>query len=101
MSHCVFRGMTPVEAEMHFLENVKKLSMYGVDLHHAKVKHAHNVKITFTRQAFIKQTVHTLKITVQSAVSLHCLVALVNVVDKTDKKNQSRTASIQSIAVTQ
>ncbi|XP_032875948.1 band 4.1-like protein 3 isoform X2 [Amblyraja radiata] len=28
--------MSPAEAEMHFLENVKKLSMYGVDLHHAK-----------------------------------------------------------------
>lgn len=38
MYDCVFRGMTPAEAEMHFLENVKKLSMYGVDLHHAKVK---------------------------------------------------------------
>uniref|UniRef100_A0A3P9CFI7 Erythrocyte membrane protein band 4.1 like 3 n=1 Tax=Maylandia zebra TaxID=106582 RepID=A0A3P9CFI7_9CICH len=34
-------GMTPAEAEMHFLENVKKLSMYGVDLHHAKVKTLH------------------------------------------------------------
>ncbi|XP_039982855.1 band 4.1-like protein 3a isoform X2 [Xiphias gladius] len=34
--HKTYRGMTPVEAEMHFLENVKKLSMYGVDLHHAK-----------------------------------------------------------------
>ncbi|XP_028288592.1 band 4.1-like protein 3a isoform X2 [Parambassis ranga] len=34
--HKSYRGMTPAEAEMHFLENVKKLSMYGVDLHHAK-----------------------------------------------------------------
>uniref|UniRef100_A0A3Q3JQT1 FERM domain-containing protein n=1 Tax=Monopterus albus TaxID=43700 RepID=A0A3Q3JQT1_MONAL len=34
--HKTHRGMTPAEAEMHFLENVKKLSMYGVDLHHAK-----------------------------------------------------------------
>ncbi|XP_069587226.1 band 4.1-like protein 3 isoform X33 [Ranitomeya imitator] len=34
--HKSYRGMTPAEAEMHFLENAKKLSMYGVDLHHAK-----------------------------------------------------------------
>uniref|UniRef100_A0A2K5CDX2 Erythrocyte membrane protein band 4.1 like 1 n=1 Tax=Aotus nancymaae TaxID=37293 RepID=A0A2K5CDX2_AOTNA len=32
----ITRGMTPGEAEIHFLENAKKLSMYGVDLHHAK-----------------------------------------------------------------
>uniref|UniRef100_A0A3Q2U5P6 FERM domain-containing protein n=1 Tax=Fundulus heteroclitus TaxID=8078 RepID=A0A3Q2U5P6_FUNHE len=36
--HRTLRGMSPAEAEMHFLENVKTLSMYGVDLHHAKVK---------------------------------------------------------------
>ncbi|XP_070784371.1 band 4.1-like protein 3a [Enoplosus armatus] len=35
--HKTYRGKTPAEAEMHFLENVKKLSMYGVDLHHAKM----------------------------------------------------------------
>ncbi|KAM4543513.1 band 4.1-like protein 3 isoform 3-T3 [Fundulus diaphanus] len=34
--HRTLRGMSPAEAEMHFLENVKTLSMYGVDLHHAK-----------------------------------------------------------------
>ncbi|XP_077410813.1 band 4.1-like protein 3 isoform X6 [Vanacampus margaritifer] len=35
--HKSYRGMTPAEAEMLFLENVKKLSMYGVDLHHARL----------------------------------------------------------------
>ncbi|KAH8384747.1 hypothetical protein KR093_007339 [Drosophila rubida] len=30
------RGQSPAEAELHYLENAKKLAMYGVDLHPAK-----------------------------------------------------------------
>lgn len=33
----IFRGQTPEAAELHFLENAKKLAMYGVDLSNAKV----------------------------------------------------------------
>ncbi|XP_072296904.1 band 4.1-like protein 2 isoform X7 [Eucyclogobius newberryi] len=34
--HKSHRGLTPAQADTLFLENAKKLSMYGVDLHHAK-----------------------------------------------------------------
>ncbi|XP_044232948.1 band 4.1-like protein 2 isoform X9 [Thunnus albacares] len=34
--HKSHRGLTPAQADTQFLENAKKLSMYGVDLHHAK-----------------------------------------------------------------
>ncbi|KAF6737858.1 Protein 4.1 [Oryzias melastigma] len=34
--HRTYRAMTPAQADLMFLENAKKLSMYGVDLHQAK-----------------------------------------------------------------
>ncbi|XP_028819097.1 protein 4.1 isoform X17 [Denticeps clupeoides] len=34
--HRTYRAMTPAQADMMFLENAKKLAMYGVDLHQAK-----------------------------------------------------------------
>eukprot|EP00070_Physeter_catodon_P043354 XP_028350248.1 band 4.1-like protein 2 isoform X4 [Physeter catodon] len=34
--HKTHRGLSPAQADSQFLENAKRLSMYGVDLHHAK-----------------------------------------------------------------
>ena len=35
---CLFRGQTPADAEYNYLENAKRLEMYGVDLHRARVR---------------------------------------------------------------
>ncbi|XP_026521885.1 band 4.1-like protein 2 isoform X2 [Notechis scutatus] len=34
--HKTHRGLTPAQADAQFIENAKRLSMYGVDLHHVK-----------------------------------------------------------------
>lgn len=58
MLFCVifFRGQTPDEAELNFLENAKKLSMYGVDLHAAQVRLYSG--ITFVKVERKRESVH-------------------------------------------
>ncbi|KAM3931279.1 band 4.1-like protein 2 isoform 15-T17 [Leptodactylus fuscus] len=43
--HKTHRGITPAQADITFLENAKKLSMYGVDLHHAKDSEAVDIML--------------------------------------------------------
>lgn len=43
--HKTHRGLTPAQADLQFLENAKKLSMYGVDLHHAKDSEAVDIML--------------------------------------------------------
>ncbi|XP_043920467.1 band 4.1-like protein 2 isoform X15 [Protopterus annectens] len=43
--HKTHRGLTPAMADSQFLENAKKLSMYGVDLHHAKDSEAVDIML--------------------------------------------------------
>ncbi|KDR22271.1 4.1-like protein [Zootermopsis nevadensis] len=43
--HRTHKGQTPAEAELHYLENAKKLAMYGVDLHPAKDSEGVDIKL--------------------------------------------------------
>ncbi|KAM5180047.1 protein 4.1-like isoform 3-T4 [Mantella aurantiaca] len=43
--HKSYRSMTPAQADLEYLENAKKLTMYGVDIHHAKDLEAVDIKL--------------------------------------------------------
>ncbi|XP_031236492.1 band 4.1-like protein 2 isoform X6 [Mastomys coucha] len=43
--HKAHRGLSPAQADSQFLENAKRLSMYGVDLHHAKDSEGVDIKL--------------------------------------------------------
>ncbi|XP_030784561.1 band 4.1-like protein 2 isoform X7 [Rhinopithecus roxellana] len=43
--HKTHRGLSPAQADSQFLENAKRLSMYGVDLHHAKDSEGVDIKL--------------------------------------------------------
>lgn len=43
--HQTHRGLSPAQADSQFLENAKRLSMYGVDLHHAKDSEGVDIKL--------------------------------------------------------
>ncbi|XP_012520671.1 PREDICTED: band 4.1-like protein 2 isoform X2 [Propithecus coquereli] len=43
--HKTHRGLSPAQADSQFIENAKRLSMYGVDLHHAKDSEGVDIKL--------------------------------------------------------
>ncbi|KAE8624275.1 hypothetical protein XENTR_v10005894 [Xenopus tropicalis] len=43
--HKSYRSMTPAQADLEFLENAKKLTMYGVDIHQAKDLEGVDIKL--------------------------------------------------------
>ncbi|KAL2792576.1 band 4.1-like protein 2 isoform g [Daubentonia madagascariensis] len=43
--HKSHRGLSPAQADSQFIENAKRLSMYGVDLHHAKDSEGVDIKL--------------------------------------------------------
>lgn len=48
------RGQTPADAEFNFLDHAKRLDMYGVDLHKAKVR---DMVLETQRNAYKSSTV--------------------------------------------
>ncbi|XP_046328010.1 tyrosine-protein phosphatase non-receptor type 4-like isoform X14 [Haliotis rufescens] len=43
--HKQHRGQTPADAEYNFLDKAKRLDMYGIDLHNARVRDQSNIEI--------------------------------------------------------
>ncbi|CAG7731848.1 unnamed protein product [Allacma fusca] len=51
--HKTHKGQTPAEAELNYLENAKKLAMYGVDLHAAKDSEGLDIKLGVCSQGLL------------------------------------------------
>ena len=51
--HRTHRGQTPAEAEMNYLENAKKLAMYGVNIHSAKDAEGLDIKLGVCAQGLL------------------------------------------------
>lgn len=43
----VHRGLSPADAEYHYLDNARKIPLYGMDLHDALVSEVHREKVFF------------------------------------------------------
>ena len=63
---CISRGQPPSAADLHFLENAKKLAMYGVDIHPAQV---HRTSLD-TRRRIICRSSRTRRMWTSTSVCL-------------------------------